>query len=73
MREFVKERTKGQIDVDFDLSEETIFAIVNALHFEDVWDYYGNALIPYGRRIRVCKRGRHVGGEEVFAGQLIYV
>ena len=44
MREFVKERTKGQIDVDFDLSEETIFAIVNALHFEDVWDYYGNAL-----------------------------
>ena len=44
VREFVKERTKGQIDVDFDLSEETIFAIVNALHFEDVWDYYGNAL-----------------------------
>ena len=37
VREFVKERTKGQIDVDFDLKKETAFALINTLYLKDVW------------------------------------
>lgn len=41
VREFVKENTKGLIDRDFRLDEETLFAIVSALYCKDVWNIYG--------------------------------
>ena len=37
VREFVKERTKGLIDKDFNLKKETAFALINTLYLKDVW------------------------------------
>lgn len=50
VRRFVKDRTNGLIDVDFALSEETTFALVNALYLKDVWNSYGNDLPEIGER-----------------------
>lgn len=44
IREFIKQRTNGLIDSDFDLSPETIFAIINTLYFKDIWNTDGNKL-----------------------------
>ncbi|MBQ7276571.1 MAG: serpin family protein [Bacilli bacterium] len=37
IREFIKEKTNGLIDKDFELSDRTIFAIINTLYFKDIW------------------------------------
>ena len=37
IREFIKKQTKGLIDKDFDLSPQTLFALINTLYFKDVW------------------------------------
>ncbi len=44
VREFVKDKTKGLIDKDFKLSEETLFALINTLYLKDVWNSYGDGL-----------------------------
>lgn len=37
IRDFVKDKTKGLIDQDFKLSDQTIFSLVNTLYLKDVW------------------------------------
>ena len=44
VQDFVKEQTKGKINRDFDLSEETLFALINTLYLKDVWTYDGDEL-----------------------------
>lgn len=44
LTEFVKENTKGLIDRNFNLSDETEFALVNTLYLKDVWNFSGNDL-----------------------------
>ena len=44
IREFIKEQTKGLIDKDFDLSADTLFAIINTLYFKDIWNDNGTKL-----------------------------
>lgn len=44
VRKFVKEQTKGLIDNDFRLSEETLFALINTLYLKTTWNIYGNDL-----------------------------
>ena len=39
VRDFVKQQTHGLIDQDFELSEETVFALINTLYLKDIWDY----------------------------------
>lgn len=46
VRAFVKDQTRGLIDREFALSEETLFTIVNTLYFKDLWNMYGDNL-PY--------------------------
>jgi serpin B len=36
--DFVKEQTKGLINKDFELSEDTVFALINTLYLKDAWD-----------------------------------
>jgi serpin B len=38
IREFIKENTNGLIDKDFNLSSETLLALINTLYFKDAWD-----------------------------------
>ena len=38
IRKFIKEKTKGLIDEDFDLSPSTLFAIINTLYLKDIWN-----------------------------------
>lgn len=42
--EFVKEKTRGLIDQDFELSKETLFALINTLYIKDIWNSLGNDL-----------------------------
>ncbi|MBQ8374743.1 MAG: hypothetical protein IJX98_04090 [Clostridia bacterium] len=42
VRDFVKEQTNGLIDRAFDISEETLFTLVNTLYLKDVWNTYGD-------------------------------
>lgn len=39
VREFVKEQTKGVIDMDFGIPPETIFSLINTLYFKDIWNF----------------------------------
>ena len=41
LKEFVKEKTKGLIDNDFDLDPNTLAVIVNTLYLKDMWDIEG--------------------------------
>lgn len=42
VRRFVREQTKGLIDVDFQLDDETCFVLVSALYLKDNWNFYGD-------------------------------
>ncbi len=44
VRHFVKEKTKGLIDQDFNLSVKTLFALINTLYLKTVWNTSGNDL-----------------------------
>jgi serine protease inhibitor len=37
VQDFVKEKTNGLIDQNFNISEETLAALINTLYFKDVW------------------------------------
>lgn len=41
---FVKKNTKGLIDMDFELSRETLFTLITALYLKDTWFDDGNDL-----------------------------
>lgn len=38
IRDFIKERTNGLIDKDYNLSRETLLTIINTLYLKDVWN-----------------------------------
>ncbi|MDE7406568.1 MAG: hypothetical protein K2M89_06830 [Clostridiales bacterium] len=44
VRDFVSKQTKGLIDKDFQLSEETLFALINTVYLKTVWDDEGRDL-----------------------------
>ncbi|MCH5153800.1 MAG: hypothetical protein J1F71_01170 [Clostridiales bacterium] len=44
VREFVSEQTKGLINKDFELSADTLFALINTLYLKDVWRRHGEDL-----------------------------
>ena len=44
IRKFVKNNTNGLIDRDFELSKETLFALINTLYFKDSWKSNGDDL-----------------------------
>lgn len=46
IREFVKEKTKGLIDKNFQISEDTLFTLMNTLYLKDIWNERGSNL-PY--------------------------
>ncbi len=39
VRAFVKEQTHGLIDQDFELSDETAFALINTLYLKEIWGH----------------------------------
>lgn len=38
---YIKEKTRGLIDKDFQLSEDTLFVILNTLYLKDIWNKEG--------------------------------
>lgn len=44
VRAFVKENTRGLIDRDFQLSDETFFTLINTLYLKDIWNNGGSEL-----------------------------
>lgn len=44
VRQFVKENTNGLIDKNFELPEETVFALINTLYLKDYWSTFGQEL-----------------------------
>lgn len=44
VREFVKEKTRGLIDQDFKLSDQTLFALINTLYLKTIWNDKGSDL-----------------------------
>lgn len=45
VQKFVKENTNGLIDQNFELSKDTVFALINTLYLKDFWNMYGNDLL----------------------------
>ena len=45
IRSFIKDRTNGLIDQDFELSAETYFALINTLYLKDGWYDGGDELL----------------------------
>ena len=44
IKNFVKERTRNLIDVDFDFDTDTAFVLLNTLYLKDVWNTLGKDL-----------------------------
>lgn len=44
VRDFVKQQTRGLIDQDFQLSDETLFALINTLYLKTIWNSHGDDL-----------------------------
>lgn len=44
VREFVKQQTKGLIDKNFELSPDTLFALINTLYLKTIWNTFGRDL-----------------------------
>ena len=44
IRDFVKDKTRGLIDQDFQLTEDTLFALINTLYLKDMWNGSGSDL-----------------------------
>ena len=44
IRQFVKDKTRGLIDRNFDLTKKTLFALINTLYIKDVWNTLGEDL-----------------------------
>lgn len=44
VRYYVKQQTDGLIDKDFELSEDTLFALINTLYLKTVWNERGDDL-----------------------------
>ena len=47
---FIKEKTKGLIDKEYDFSEQTIFTMINTLYLLDVWSLFTEKL-PYTEEV----------------------
>lgn len=45
IRKFVKDKTKGLIDRDFQLSNRTLYALINTLYLKDTWSDFGDDLL----------------------------
>lgn len=52
LRDFVREKTNGLIDQDFDLQPDTLFALVNTLYLKDVWNLEGGTLYEKDAKFR---------------------
>ena len=48
VRDFVKKQTRDLIDQDFELSEETLFALINTLYLKTIWNTDGRDL-PFAK------------------------
>lgn len=48
VRDFVKKQTKGLIDKDFELSDETLFTLINTLYLKTIWNTDGKDL-PFAK------------------------
>ncbi len=44
VRDFVKQQTHGIIDQNFELSDETLFTLINTLYLKEVWNKFGDDL-----------------------------
>lgn len=44
IKKFVKDSTRGLIDEDFELSKETLFALINTLYLKTNWNYNGTRI-----------------------------
>lgn len=49
VKNFVKEKTNKLIDCDWELSDETLLALINTLYIKDVWNTDGDDLFSYGK------------------------
>ena len=50
VREFVKDKTNGIIDKDFELSDDTLFVLINTLYLKTIWNDDGGDLRAWGKR-----------------------
>lgn len=44
IKEYIKEKTNGLIDKTYNISKETLFALINTYYLKDVWNYDGDPL-----------------------------
>lgn len=44
VRNFIKEQTNGLLDLDLNLSDQTLFTLINAIYLKDVWLFAGEEL-----------------------------
>ena len=44
VRSFVKEQTKGLINEDFKISDETLFTFINTMYLKALWNVYGDKI-----------------------------
>lgn len=44
VRSFVKEQTKGLIDEDFNITDDTLFTLINTMYLKALWNAYGDKI-----------------------------
>lgn len=56
VRAFVKQQTHGLIDQDFELSDRTVFSLINTLYLKEIWNRDGDEL-PFTQKSYKFKQG----------------
>ena len=69
IQEFIKDKTKGLINPNLNLSPETLFVLLNTLYLKDVWNMFGDDLSYTNEDYKFKNRSGEVSKKQLLEGK----
>lgn len=66
VRDFVKDKTKGLIDKDFNFDDSIILLLMNTLYWKDVWNEDGQNLNKYDNKVKFLENNNKINEVEMY-------
>ena len=71
IREFISDKTRGLLRPSLDLSEETLFVLMNTIYLKDVWNRYGDDLPYASDAIKFTNYNGQVSNKKLLRGDYV--
>lgn len=71
IKEFTKEKTKGLIDLNLELSVNTLFVLLNTIYLKDVWNDFGDELSYASTDYKFTNRNGDVSNKRLLTGHYV--